>query len=66
MPPRQSFKDVEKLTELKREIRMRHSVYPRWIARGMLTQDEADRQIAILEAVAADYENVPATLPGLD
>lgn len=45
---------------------MRHSVYPRWIARGMLTQVEADRQIAILEAVAADYENVPATLPGLD
>jgi hypothetical protein len=45
----------EKLAELAREIKLRQSVYPRWVAGRKLTQHRADRQLAILVAIQADY-----------
>ena len=46
---------AEKLACLEREIAMRRRVYPKWIASGKLKQEKADREIAVMEAVAADY-----------
>lgn len=39
--------------EIEREIALRRRVYPRWIEAGKLSQTAADRQIAVMEAVAA-------------
>jgi hypothetical protein len=41
----------EMIVELEREIALRRHVYPRWVADKRLSQDKADRQIAVLEAV---------------
>jgi hypothetical protein len=38
-----------------REARLRRRVYPRWVQSGKMTQRQADREIAIMEAIAADY-----------
>ncbi len=54
--------DAEKYECAKREVRMRKRVYPRWVAQGKMTQAQADREIAIMEAIAADY--APADLFG--
>ena len=52
------FTAREKLSEIERELGMRRRVYPRKIAEGHLKQSKADAQIAILEAIAADYREV--------
>jgi hypothetical protein len=54
------FTAAEKLACARREIAMRRRVYPGWIAGGRMTQAEADRQIAIMVAIAADYERAAA------
>lgn len=46
---------VDKLRCIEREIAMRKAVYPKWVASGRMKQDKADREIAVMEAVAADY-----------
>ena len=51
-----AFTAAEKLAEVRRELAMRRRVYPRLVDGGKLTQAESDRQIAIMEAVAVDYE----------
>jgi hypothetical protein len=43
----------EMLAEVEREIALRRRVYPRWVEAGRLKLDRAERQIAVLEAVAA-------------
>lgn len=50
-----TFTDAEKLAEIKREIRMRNSVYPKLIKSRMLSVENASRQIAILEEIAQNY-----------
>lgn len=35
---------------------MRCAVYPKWIAAGRMKQVDADRRIAIMTAIAVDYE----------
>jgi len=45
----------EKRAEIGREIALRQRVYPRWIADRKITQQDADRQMAILVAIQADY-----------
>lgn len=47
--------NADKAKEAKREVAMRRRVYPNWISSGRLTQAAADRQIATMEAIAADY-----------
>jgi hypothetical protein len=48
----------DKLKELRREMQMRHRVYPRLIGNGKMTQADADRAVAILRAVIEDYEKI--------
>lgn len=50
-----TFTAAEKRAAAERELKFRRRVYPRWIAAGKMTQKEADRQIALMEAIAADY-----------
>jgi hypothetical protein len=50
-----AFSDHDKLAAVNREVNMRRRVYPRWIAAGKMTQAAADRQIAVMVAIAADY-----------
>lgn len=50
-----TFTDAEKLEAAEREVRQRKRVYPRWVSEGRLTQAFADRQIALMEAIADDY-----------
>lgn len=38
--------------EIVREIKVRQSVYPNWIANGRITQTAADYRITVLEALA--------------
>lgn len=40
--------------EAERELALRRRVYPGWVAAGRLKQAQADRQIAIMEAIAAN------------
>ena len=46
---------AQKRTAAEREVKMRRRVYPRWVAQGRMTQAEADHQIRVMEAIAADY-----------
>ena len=45
------FNVRELIAEVRREIRMRRSVYPKWVRAGRMDQVEADRQIDLMEAV---------------
>lgn len=47
---------ADKLKEAKRELAQRRRVYPRLIEKGSLTREAADRQTAIMQAIADDYE----------
>lgn len=40
---------------IQREIGQRNWVYPRRVADGRMTQAEADREIAVMQAILADY-----------
>lgn len=42
----------------EREVKMRRKVYPRWVADGRMKQEQADREIAIMESIAMDYSAV--------
>jgi len=52
---RMSITDEDKLAAVKRELGYRRRVYPRWIENGKMTQKLADEQIAVFEAIEADY-----------
>jgi len=45
----------QKRAAIEREIKMRRRVYPRWVEAGRMSQAKADEEIAIMEAVLADY-----------
>lgn len=51
---------AEKLAEVERELVMRRRVYPRSVSSGKLSQERADRGIAVMEAIAEDYRNAIA------
>ena len=55
---------ADKLREARREVQMRRQVYGRQVAIGRMTQDAADRGVAIMEAIAADYETRESTDEG--
>lgn len=50
-----AFTNEQKREAALRELAMRRRVYPRWVEQQRMTQDEADRQIAIMAAIADDY-----------
>ncbi len=49
------FTATEKLACAEREVRYRRTVYPRRIEAGSMTPALANKQIALMEAIAADY-----------
>ena len=49
------FSDEDKLKTAEREVKMRRRVYPRFVEEGKMSQVQADREIAIMEAIAEDY-----------
>lgn len=50
-----AFTAAEKLAAVERELTYRRRVYVRRVADEKMTQALADRQIALFEAIAADY-----------
>jgi hypothetical protein len=52
------FSASEKLKEVRREISYRMSVYARRVMNGAMTQEQADRQLAIMAAIADDYSEL--------
>ena len=49
------FSAAEKHRAVVREIEFRKYVYPRRVMKGDMSQAQADKQIALMEAIAADY-----------
>jgi len=45
-----------KLKEIERELDMRLRLYPVWVLQGKMTQQKADKQIAVMQAIKKDYE----------
>lgn len=43
---------------IKRELRMRQSVYPRWIGAGRMKQQDAERELRAMQAVLTTLERV--------
>jgi len=56
MTPNISLRD--QISELRREARMRRSVYPRLVSTGTLTQGEATRQEERLHAAIETLEDL--------
>lgn len=52
--------NAEKAKAARREVQMRGRVYPRRVAEGRMTQADADRQTAVMTAIAEDYERLAA------
>jgi hypothetical protein len=52
----QRFTTEDKRQAIDRELRYRRHVYARRVANGQMTQQLADRQIAVMEAILADYQ----------
>jgi hypothetical protein len=55
------FSAAEKHAEAVREIAMRERLYPRWIANGAISKQQADHRIAIMREVADDYRRLAET-----
>ena len=48
----------EQITEVKREISMRHRVYSRQVSAGVIAPEEYHRRIQVMEAVLRTLEMV--------
>lgn len=48
----------DKIAEIERELGMRRTLYPKWVAEGKLQQADAHRRIITLEAILEDYKHV--------
>lgn len=46
----------EKAECIRRELKLRRRVYPRWIVSGKLKRETAEKEIATMEAILKDYE----------
>jgi hypothetical protein len=55
-----TFTAQEKLDAIRRELGYRRRVYAKRVADGKMTQALADEQIALFEAIEADYERLAA------
>lgn len=51
----EEFSPADKLKSVERELGFRRRVYPRRVGDGKMKQADADREIAIFEAIAKDY-----------
>lgn len=50
------FTDADKAACARREVGMRQKVYPRRVANGVMHQVEAEREIAIMQEIADEYD----------
>lgn len=48
----------QQVAELRREIAMRESVYPRWVRDGRMKQQEADHRVAAMKAALETVQRV--------
>lgn len=48
----------QQIAEVNREIAMRRRVYPRLVASGKMTQEQADQRIAAMHAVHTTLSNL--------
>jgi hypothetical protein len=53
--PDEEYTTAQKCAALDREITFRRRVYARRVAEQKMKQEKADFEIAIFEAIAADY-----------
>lgn len=53
-----NFTSKDKADEAAREVRMREHVYPPRVAAGKMRKDVADRNIAVMRAIAEDYRKL--------
>lgn len=51
----QTYTTEDKLKVVERELKYRRRVYAGLVVRGKMKQAAADEQIAVFEAIAADY-----------
>jgi hypothetical protein len=51
-----SYSDEDKYRCAIREVKMRRHVYMSRVEQGRMTQEQADREIALMEAIAEDYQ----------
>ena len=51
----QDFNDEEKYRCVDREVALRIKVYPKLIRRGHMTAEKAEKEVAIMRAIAMDY-----------
>jgi|SRR5215472_4510478 len=53
----------EQLRCARRELAMRRNVYPKWVANGKMKQEDADREIAGMQAIVLSLEvlSMPTT-----
>lgn len=56
-----TFTTDQKLEAVIREIGFRRRVYARRVRDGKMNQAQADREIAVMEDIKADYERIVAT-----
>lgn len=49
------FTPADKLKSVERELKFRRQVFPRRVEANKMKQVDADREIAIFEAIADDY-----------
>ena len=54
---------AEKLHSAERELKMRRQVYPRWVARQKMSQEQADHEIRCMEAIVEDYRTLAEKEP---
>jgi hypothetical protein len=47
----------KKLKSVRRELAFRKALYPKWVADGRIDKQRADEEIAIMEAIAKDYQD---------
>jgi hypothetical protein len=52
---RVTFTAADKLDAVRRELGFRRRVYANRVSEGKMTQQLADRQIAVFEAIESDY-----------
>ena len=50
-----SITRADKIAALKREIALRKNVYPKRIELRRMSQEKADQEIAVMEAILRDY-----------
>ena len=50
-----SFSVDDKIKFLCRELALRKNVYPKWVDAGRITQEYADREIAVMQEIHDDF-----------